>query len=153
MGIWIEVTTVNAEDLEQAGNTLKYIDGSVKDNNGKGYIYSVKAKNGNVTSDYDKKGLAFYRLTPPGFVSGVSNVKGEVTLTWKKVDAHGYEVQYSLDGGKTWIKVPQTTDTTTTIKGLESGKTYVFRIRCQKTNKDRGTTWSYYSKWLKVNVK
>ena len=37
--------------------------------------------------------------------------------------------------------------------GLKKGTTCVFRIRCQKTNKDRGRTWSQYSAWKKCVVK
>ena len=39
-----------------------------------------------------------------------------------------------------------------TMAGFYKG-TYVFRIRCSKTNKDRGTFYSEYSPWLKVEVK
>ena len=75
-----------------------------------------------------------------------------MTLTWNTVAAHGYEVQYSSDGGKTWTKASQVTGTTQTIKGLNKNTEYVFRIRCQKTNADRGTTWSQYSEWAVVGT-
>ena len=41
----------------------------------------------------------------------------------------------------------------TTVSGLKKGSRYVFRIRCSKTNKDRGTYYSEYSKWLSVTIK
>ena len=35
-----------------------------------------------------------------------------------------------------------------TVNGLKKGSRYVFRIRCSKTNKDRGTFYSEYSPWM-----
>ena len=156
-GVWKEVKTVNAADLEKDGGNYKYIDGEVKNSYGKGYIYSVAVKDKNGKLYYDTKGLALYRLDVPTIKSAKaakqSNGKYTITLEWKKVDAHGYEVQYSTDGGKTWAKLSQTTDTKLELKDLDAGKQYVFRVRCQKTNKDRGTTWSQYSKWASANTK
>ena len=40
-----------------------------------------------------------------------------------------YEWQYSTDGGKTWILAPVTLQAKTTITGLASGSTVVFRYR------------------------
>ena len=152
-GVWSEIKTVKAEDVPKAGSHLKLIDESVKTSYGKGFIYSVAVRDYDGTLLYSKKGLALYRLQQPTIKTIKSSSKGSVTLTWGKVDAHGYEVQYSSDNGKTWTKVPETKNTTLTVTGLKSGTTYVFRIRCQKTNKDRGTTWSEYSKWSSVTVK
>ena len=77
-------------------------------------------------------------------------------MTWNSVACQGYEVQYATEAnakaGK-WTKMPQTKKTTLTVSGLKKGTKYVFRIRCQKTNKDRGTTWSEYSPWGSVTVK
>ena len=39
------------------------------------------------------------------------------------------------------------------LSDLKKGTKYVFRVRCQKTNKDRGRTWSEYSPWGSVTVK
>ena len=155
-GVWKEVKTVNAADLEKDGGNYKYIDGEVKNSYGKGYIYSVAVKDKNGKLYYDTKGLALYRLDVPTIKSAKaakqSNGKYTITLEWKKVDAHGYEVQYSTDGGKTWAKLSQTTDTKLELKDLDAGKQYVFRVRCQKTNKDRGTTWSQYTAWQSVKT-
>ena len=46
-------------------------------------------------------------------------------------DRAAYEVQYSLDGGKSWLGVPQavTNKTTVTVRGLKPGSTVSFRYR------------------------
>ena len=153
-GVWKEIKTVKASALEREGGNYKYIDTEVKSNYGKGYIYSVAVKDSKGTLHYDTAGLALYRLAVPKITKAEKKIESNgtmsVTLTWNKVDAHGYEVQYSIDGGKTWKKVTQVTVSKLTIKGLDSSREYVFRIRCQKTNADRGTTWSQYSEWVSV---
>ena len=152
-GVWKEIRTVEASTLEKEGSNYKYIDTEVKSNYGKGYIYSVAVKDSKGTLHYDTAGLALYRLAVPKITKAEKKIESNgtmsVTLTWNKVDAHGYEVQYSSDGGKTWTKATQVTGTTQTIKGLDKSKDYVFRMRCQKTNASRGTTWSQYSEWTK----
>jgi len=40
----------------------------------------------------------------------------------------------------------------TKVTGLKKGKGYAFRIRCAKTNKDRGTYYSEYSAWKTMKV-
>lgn len=155
-GVWKSIKTVKASALEKEGGNYKYIDTEIKNNYGKGYIYSVAVTDSNGTLQYDTSGLALYRLAVPEFTSvrssNESNGTISVTLTWNTVAAHGYEVQYSSDGGKTWTKASQVTGTTQTIKGLNKNTEYVFRIRCQKTNADRGTTWSQYSEWAVVGT-
>ncbi len=51
------------------------------------------------------------------------------TLSWDSVqDAAYYNVKISKDGGETWITYRKTTDTTTDLKGLYPGKTYLYRV-------------------------
>ena len=152
-GQWKEAATVDASSVKMEGRECKYIDTDVKGNYGRGYIYSVALKNEKGELIYDTYGLPLYRLRQPVFSSVTSSKKGTVTLNWAEVEAHGYEVQYSVDNGATWKKAEQTKETSQTIEDLTSGTTYVFRIRCQKTNKSRGTTWSQYSSWKSVTVK
>ncbi len=145
---------MDAASLQKDGGNYKYIDTTVKNNYGKGYIYSV-AVDSNGSKLYDTVGLALYRLKAPTIISVTQDSSGSVTVTWAKEDCHGYEIQYSQDNGKTWIKAPMVNSGSTvklSISGLSSGKEYVFRIRCQKTNGDRGTIWSPYSPWTKTNV-
>ena len=151
-GVWKEVKTVEASSLTKEGGNYKYIDEDVKSSYGKGYIYSVAAKDSNGKAVYDTVGLPLYRLSVPNITSVKVNANNSITVTWNKVDAHGYEVQYSTDGGKTWVKLEQTTDTKVEVKNLKTGQQYIFRVRCQKTNADRGTTWSQYSNWVSAKV-
>ncbi|MBQ1478399.1 MAG: fibronectin type III domain-containing protein, partial [Erysipelotrichaceae bacterium] len=150
-GVWSEVKEFKAEELKEEKGNLIIMDESVKDNYGKGYIYSVEASNGADRSGYNTKGLAIYRLAAPQ-ISSVAVNGSSVTLAWNKVDAHGYEVQYSSDNGKTWEKAEEVTGTETTLE-LEAGKQYVFRVRCEKTNAQRGTTWSQYSPWRSATTR
>ena len=149
--VWKEVTTVKASSLSKDGGNYKYIDTSVKTNYGKGYIYSVAARKGNVTGPYDTRGLAFYRLQPPTITS-VTVDGTSVTVHWNKVEAHGYEIYYSSDGGKTWQFGMSTNEKSdwAMIYRLEPNTNYIFRMRCQKTNASRGTTYSQWSNWGKA---
>ena len=62
-GVWRSVETIKPDDpsLQDEGTKLMYIDRSVKTGYGKGYIYSVSAKIGSTTVDYDKLGVGIYR--------------------------------------------------------------------------------------------
>ena len=135
-----------------------YTDQTVKTGYGKGYIYSVSAKVGSTVVDYDKAGVAIYRLNPPVLKTAKNSKAGQVVVTWKsvfgKTETNGaYDLQYATEAnakaGK-WInakKLPGFAHnvTSATITGLKKGTKYVFRIRCSKTNKDRGTFYSEYS--------
>ena len=84
-------------------------------------------------------------------------------MTWQGVfgrtETNGaYDLQYATEAdakaGK-WKSVSQrlgNTTTKTTVTGLKKGTKYIFRIRCSKTNKDRGTYYSEYSKWMSVVI-
>ncbi|MBR2802581.1 MAG: Ig-like domain-containing protein [Erysipelotrichaceae bacterium] len=153
-GVWSDVRPLPASSLTKDGSNYKYIDTEIAGNYGTGYIYSIAVmSNGKLV--YDTRGLPLYRLKQPTISSITSTAKGTVTLTWTKENCHGYEIQYSSDNGSTWTKYPRIDSGTTvsqTIGGLDPGIRYAFRIRCQKTNKDRGTTWSQYSAWRSVTV-
>lgn len=61
-----------------------------------------------------------------------TGISGEARLTAPKAgDRAAYEFQYSLDGGKTWLGLPQpvTTSTTATVENLKRGSTVHFRYR------------------------
>jgi hypothetical protein len=49
----------------------------------------------------------------------------------KAGDRAGYEFQYSLDGGMTWLSLPEpfTTKASATVRGLKPGSTVHFRVR------------------------
>ena len=80
----------------------------------------------------------------------------QIFSTWDAYDLQ-YATEANAKAGK-WInakKLPGFAHnvTSATITGLKKGTKYVFRIRCSKTNKDRGTFYSEYSPWLSVQVK
>ena len=167
-GNWRKVKTVKPNDssLQVSGNTLMYTDTTVKNGYGKGYIYSVSAKVGSTVVDYDRAGVAIYRLNPPALKTAKNSKAGQVVVTWKGVfgrtETNGaYDLQYATEAnakaGK-WINARRLPGfahnvTSATITGLKKGTKYVFRIRCSKTNKDRGTFYSEYSPWMSVQVK
>ena len=166
-GVWNNVCTVSADDpdLQINGNTIMYTDTSVAQNYGKGYIYSVAAKKGSKVTDFDHRGAAIYRLTPPALTKITNSANGTATVAWKgvfgKTETNGaYDLQYAeYKNGKAGefksvIARPGFNHQTfgTTVTGLEKGCRYVFRIRCSKTNKDRGTYYSEYSRWLSVTI-
>ena len=156
-GVWSVAAAVSASSLTKEGGNYKYIDTSVALNYGQGYIYSVAvAKDSSGTPLYDKRGLPLYRLKQPTITSVTAKGNGVVEVKWTKENCQGYEVQYSDNNGSNWKKAKEVTPGTVVsqkIDGLKKGTTYVFRIRCQKTNKDRGRTWSQYSAWKKCVVK
>ena len=154
-GTWYPIKTVHTSELSKDGGNWKYIDTEVAGDYGGGYIYSVAAYNSKGELVYDTRGLAFYRLKEPTITSAKAEGTGSIRVTWTKETCQGYEVQYSTDGGKSWIKYEQVTSGSTTsqlITGLKPATTYIFRVRCQKTNKDRGTVWSPYSPWKKATT-
>ena len=156
-GVWAPVgNPVSVSSLQKEGGYYKIFDETIRDKYGEGYIYSVVACKGSHRSEFDTKGLPLYRLRAPTILSVTSTQSGKAVISWTQEACQGYEVQYSSDNGAHWTKATQVKDGSSTVQiisGLTSGKKYVFRIRCQKTNKDRGTTWSPYSPWKSVNVK
>ncbi len=155
-GVWSPIRTIAADstELQVNGNRLMYTDTSVKNNYGEGYIYSVAAKKGSKTTAYNAKGSAIYRLTPPQLPGGKKLEDGVAFIVWNMVNCHGFEVQYYETGlgSQNWIKCEKTSTLNQTIKGLKKGKGYGFRIRCYKTNADRGTYYSEYTKTFYIKV-
>jgi hypothetical protein len=68
--------------------------------------------------------------TPRVFAAEPGAVSGTAKLITKSSGARaGYEWQYSLDGGKTWVGAPVTLQAKTTVAGLTPGATVQFRYR------------------------
>ena len=165
-GVWKSIATVKAGDpsLQDGGSTLMYTDQTVKTGYGKGYIYSASAKIGSYSGDYDKAGVAIYRLNPPILKQITNKAANKVRVVWKgvfgKTETNGaYDLQYATEAdakaGK-WTHVAAPLGhrkTSVVLTGLKKNTKYVFRIRCSKTNKDRGTFYSEYSPWLSIKVK
>jgi hypothetical protein len=60
----------------------------------------------------------------PGSVSGTASLVAAAAAR-----RAGYEWEYSLDGGKTWVTAPTTLQAKTTIPGLTPGASVQFRYR------------------------
>ena len=68
-------------------------------------------------------------LAPPE-VTSVTNVKGGIKIAWGRVEgAENYRIYYKVNGGG-WKRLIETTGTSYTWTGAESGNTYGFTIRC-----------------------
>ena len=167
-GVWKPIRTIsaNSPELQVEGSKLMYTDKTVAKLYGKGYIYSVEAKKGNsLASGYNKTGVAIYRLKPPAIATAVNSGAGIATVTWNsvfgKTETNGnYDLQIAeMVNGKAGTFNSVITKPgykynvlTARVTGLKKGKTYIFRIRCSKTNKDRGTFYSEYSPWISVTI-
>jgi hypothetical protein len=69
------------------------------------------------------------RVKPP-LAAKAGRVTGTVVLVAKATKgAKANSWQYSTDGGKTWIDLPQTTKANTTVPNLQPGMTVEFRQR------------------------
>jgi hypothetical protein len=72
------------------------------------------------------------RPPPRAYHAGRGRVSGEVAIVVPSAgDRAGYEHQYSLDGGKTWLPFPQpfTNETEVTLSDLRPGVTVSLRYR------------------------
>lgn len=141
-GRWKRIAAV------KGGNKTGYTDKTVKSKNGKMYIYTVKAYNGENVSTYSRGGLKIYCLTAPALSRPVSKSAGEIQVNWKQnKKADGYQVQYARSADFQKQKVTKTVKTAVTkkITKLKQKKTYYVRVRsCKKTG---GVV--YYSAWSK----
>ena len=155
LGTWKAIRTVDASspELQKTGDRLMYTDTTVAKGYGDGFIYSVAAKKGDALSSYDKLGCAIYRLSKVA-PKAEKTKDGKAKISWGKVDCNGYEVQYYEVGREyqMWSKSVKTTKLSTVIGGLGKGKTYRFRVRCYKTNADRGTFFSEYSDVISLKL-
>ena len=63
-------------------------------------------------------------------VSSVTNVKDGIKIAWGRVEgAENYRIYYKVNGGG-WKRLTETTGTSYTWTGAESGNTYGFTLRC-----------------------
>ena len=115
---------------------VKYIDTSVKTQNGKGYTYTVRAVNG-VDSGFDGDGLYTIRLSDPVMKSAVS-AKDGITVSWGTVKGStGYYV-YRKTAGSGWVKLA-------TVKGVNS-VTYLDKTA------QKGVTYTYTAKAINGKI-
>ncbi|MBR3149104.1 MAG: fibronectin type III domain-containing protein [Eubacterium sp.] len=82
-------------------------------------------------------------------ISKLKTSKKTITVSWKKLDATGYELQRCQKKGfKKKVKKMKLSKKATSkkMKKLSKGKRYYFRIRAYKTIDGK----KYYSPWSKV---
>lgn len=142
---WKKIASVKGAD------TLSYTDGSVKNNYGNTYAYTVKAYKGKDFSAYNGVGKTLFRLEAPEFTA-CKNMSGrKIEVKWEGVpQADGYEVQYSTSGKFTWNRSVMIHDNSVQkqrLYNLTKGKRYYVRIRSYKKT-DKGMS---YSTWNTVN--
>lgn len=133
-GNWSKITVVNS------GEALYYKDCSIK--NGTLYYYTVRAFNGNNSSNYHS-GQKAIRLSTPKLRS-IQNNSDNVTIKWESVKgAEGYRVYRKEKNGK-WKSIAKLTGSNSSSYGDKSascGKTYVYTVRAYY-----GETQSGYDK-------
>ena len=158
-GRWSRIKTVSPYDssLQRSGSTLMYTDTSVRTKYGYGYIYSVAATVGGRSTGFNTTGLAAYRLKNPVFTK-TSRSGNYYYVYWTSVPRHGVEVQMAKASYTSYWESfrPNSAKATAayfTRSQLFAGAgKYVLRIRCYKTTKDRGTTYSEWSPWTSIYV-
>ena len=108
---------------------------------GASYTFKISATNslGSGTASTVSTAAVAQPATAPGAITQTTATAGqnpgEVVLTWTAPAANGsaitdYLIEYSLDGGVTWVTFTDGTSaaTTATITGLTVGTSYVFRV-------------------------
>lgn len=108
------------------------------------------------SSRYSKPGSAMLNTVSVGkpVLKKLSAAKGKVTLSWKKAaGAEKYIVYYSTKKKSGYEFGGITTKNKITVKGLQSGKTYYFRVKAVKSNAAGGDVYSPLSKIKSVKVK
>jgi len=97
-----------------------------------GYVQSVAdATPETGAAIIESAGLTVRKVTPRGkrtFAASVGALSGSAVVTAASAGPRSsYEWQYSIDGGKTWVSAPATTQGMTKIAGLPAGTTVQFR--------------------------
>lgn len=122
---------------------LEYVDQAVE--SGKRYKYTVSCldDNGNVeTTTFDSEGKEKLYIAAPSNVQAKNVAKG-ISLTWDKSEgASNYRVLRKNAEGK-WKKLVDTKDNKIVDEKVESGKEYVYTVKC--VNKDGSKDTSGYN--------
>ncbi len=139
---WKSIPYADGYIIYRGSNKIKTIEGNSKltytDNSSKllcgdVYKYKVKAYYGskdNIVSNCNFSKEVFVKPIPGTPVVKTSSQKGKITLTWGKVDgATKYEVYRYNAEKKKYVRIKTTTSTTFTNTGLNSGKTYKYKVR------------------------
>ncbi len=74
------------------------------------------------------------KLAPIDFKKSYLKSNSSAYLSWNKISgAKSYKLQYKISGAKKWETV-KTTKTSVTVKGLQAGKKYVFKVTASTKN-------------------
>ena len=140
-----------------SGNTVKFND-TKANKNGQKYVYKIvaytKDNNGKETVIVTtKKTKTGYFLSTPK-VTSVKNQKGaKAVVAWTtNKKASGYQIEYTVSGGKSQTMTVSAKNKNATLKNLKKKKIYTIRVRSYKTVSNT----KYYSAWsskktVKVN--
>ena len=140
-----------------SGNTVKFND-TKANKNGQKYVYKIvaytKDNNGKKTVIVTtKKTKTGYFLSTPK-VTSVKNQKGaKAVVAWTtNKKASGYQIEYTVSGGKSQTMTVSAKNKNATLKNLKKKKIYTIRVRSYKTVSNT----KYYSAWsskktVKVN--
>lgn len=139
-GSWKKIAT------KSSGNTVTHTDSTVKNSDGKTYLYTVRAYTGSTLSAY-RPGVTTVRLKAVAISSATNSASKKITVKWNKYSgAGGYQIQYATSSSFNDAKASTITSNKTgsrTLEGLTKGKTYYIRLRAFKKVSGK----SYYSMW------
>lgn len=128
-----EYKYMTGETVEASGDTISFA--AIKSNKSNLFI-----KVSSSSSAFGVGGSAMfteYKISASQYVKKPTGLTAKskatsATLSWNKVSgAKGYEIQRYSNGK--WTTVKTTALTKTTVKGLQTGKTYKFRVKAYKT--------------------
>ncbi|MBR6404146.1 MAG: fibronectin type III domain-containing protein [Eubacterium sp.] len=145
--------TMNGKVLSPVEYTVKYANG--RTNPG---VYKVKVTLKSLTGYKASKTVKFAVIPKRNDLTSVKNVADGVSVKWTKGTGNisGYEVQVSpvknFSKGVKSKKIGKVAKVSTTLKNLESGKKYYFRIRTYKANAS-GVAYSNWSPVRSIKVK
>ena len=136
-----------------SGNTVKFND-TKANKNGQKYVYKIvaytKDNNGKETVIVTtKKTKTGYFLSTPK-VTSVKNQKGaKAVVAWTtNKKASGYQIEYTVSGGKSQTMTVSAKNKNATLKNLKKKKIYTIRVRSYKTVSNT----KYYSAWSSKKV-
>ncbi len=118
-------------------------------------IRAYEKDNGTIYGNYSEVLETATRTKTPKIISAKSSSKGKATVKWDDVSRESrYQVYYATSKNGSFKKYGSygANNTSVTVSGLTSGRTYYFKVRTYK-NTDSGKVFSYFSDVKSVKVK